>query len=57
MTREEKLDILEKEYLEDYGHEMAQWQKDYLMRFLEDDPKKENRSAAHHNSLVGKRDS
>ena len=41
MTKEEKLDILEKKYLEEFGHEMDQWQKEYLMRFLNDDPKSE----------------
>lgn len=39
MTKEEKLDILEKKYLEEFGHEMEQWKKEYLMKFLNDDQK------------------
>lgn len=42
MTKEEKLDILEKKYLEEFGHEMEQWKKEYLMRLLKDDPKLED---------------
>jgi hypothetical protein len=37
MTKEEKLDILEKKYLKEFGHEMDQWQKDYLMRLLKEE--------------------
>jgi hypothetical protein len=39
MTKEQKLDILEKVHLEEFGYKMPQWVKEYLISYLDDDPK------------------